>query len=505
MSVDQIELNRSGWIKKRSRHLKQWRRRFTRVEEQQYICTYHDETLKTCTEKIDVQPATIYYTIHNPTEFRIIAGDQTDQTLEFYFKCESITEANDWLRCLKKISKTHAILRTEFDDAQNDLDLVTASVSPRIIKQKGKNVSDDEINQMYMKAISLYQHKHYEECEYITNSVLTVHPKHPEALKLQRYLVQKRYEKSNKNKTKPDRKGVRTRFKTEPNINTNQNESKQSASDEVKAPEEPKEAHPCQIEFRRFIEDKIQLNKYYNDLTERFERAKYDDIRFLKDFDHDILSDEIGLRPLHVKCFFRKVEIFLNEVSLFQTWLAEMVIKLRTKRKFDKITTEGLIGLFENNGITTFEALYLYMKSKQDLERIVSIGDDGALCNNAVSEMLWKEMHRMARKQTLRLNTVAQSYSQVSVSMFGAIEGDHDDAFDFQFPGAGRGTIVDEYKTEGFVGDIEEDNKNQEDIDIIQGINSDFSVQVVEGVDMTTECPNNNKQTDDGVVESDDK
>eukprot|EP01084_Bolivina_argentea_P187618 323125_1 len=64
--------------------------------------------------------------------------------------------------------------------------------------------------------------------------------------------------------------------------------------------------HPCRIEFRRFLQQIIQFNEYYENLENRFAYAKYDDIRILKDFDAKMLEIEIGLQPLHCKLFMKK-------------------------------------------------------------------------------------------------------------------------------------------------------------------------------------------------------
>merc|ERR1712228_824663 len=74
---------------------------------------------------------------------------------------------------------------------KNDLNLiVTAKASQR-------NSIDDDINILYMKAVNLYQNKHYEECAAVTKSVLTLNPNHVEAGKLLEYIVTRKYETEN--------------------------------------------------------------------------------------------------------------------------------------------------------------------------------------------------------------------------------------------------------------------------------------------------------------------
>eukprot|EP01084_Bolivina_argentea_P241068 404792_1 len=183
-------------MKKRSRHLKKWRKRFTQIEEQQYLCTYNDETFKHCTEKIDIKQARIHYTINEPTEFHIYHDKKNKKNTEFWFQCESIEEATDWLRHLKKINGAQPDPNNENVHNMNDLDLITdenAISRPNIPSQPGhqpKEVSDLELNQLYIKALSLYQLKMYDACQNVTKSVLTVHPKHTEAVKLYEACIQ---------------------------------------------------------------------------------------------------------------------------------------------------------------------------------------------------------------------------------------------------------------------------------------------------------------------------
>eukprot|EP01083_Nonionella_stella_P075864 206437_1 len=457
---------KSGWIKKRSRIVKQWRKRFAQIKEDQYLCTYKDDLLKHCTETIDITQASIYYSINSPKAFNIYLAKENTY---FDFECDTVEEANDWLIHLKHINESYTQPATTNTQQPNDLDLITNAGADFIITDQiqtcrarngspeepgnEQKVSDSEVNQLYMKAIGLYQHQFYPQCQDVIKSVLALQPNHREALKLFEYLINREYEKVNDKKSK--KKKSRRRFKTVAVTKTtrtpkdktkssgqkqrfslwNKQSDKEVAStaadmtrDEFKEEEIVKESppqaklHPCQLEFRRFLTERIQLNKYYDDLVERFEMAKYNDIRFLKDFDRDTLTDEIGLRPLHVKCFLRKIEIFMNEVKLFEVWLEEIVMTQKKANQFNGVTSEGLMDLFENNGITTFEALYRYIKSKDDLERIMTGEDDLQLTNDMVYDVIWNSMDHIEKKQRSRIGTVDQTYKQINSAILGVSE-----------------------------------------------------------------------------------
>ena len=69
------------------------------------------------------------------------------------------------------------------------------------------------------------------------------------------------------------------------------------------------------IQFRRFLEDRVKLNKQYPDLYDRFEKLGYDDIRGIVDLDNETLKEEIGLKAFHCKTFMRKIKVFQNEAN----------------------------------------------------------------------------------------------------------------------------------------------------------------------------------------------
>eukprot|EP01084_Bolivina_argentea_P003296 6180_1 len=82
-------------------------------------------------------------------------------------------------------------------------------IQKKMAKSKSADSKTDHhvhASQLYMKAVSLYQNKHYEECERITKDVLRANPNHPQALQLYKNLVQQRlfrYNTNNNNNKKP--------------------------------------------------------------------------------------------------------------------------------------------------------------------------------------------------------------------------------------------------------------------------------------------------------------
>eukprot|EP01084_Bolivina_argentea_P182845 315593_1 len=139
-----LNISKSGWIKKQSHHLKQWNARFTRIEQEEYMCTYRDETCKNRTRKINIKHAKLYYMISEPTKFHIYSQDSND---EFHFECYSVKQATDWLICLKGINEATRRKRTQ----DNDLDLIAdttavmsfnALIGPGSVEQL---VSDTEV------------------------------------------------------------------------------------------------------------------------------------------------------------------------------------------------------------------------------------------------------------------------------------------------------------------------------------------------------------------------
>ena len=191
--------------------------------------------------------------------------------------------------------------------------------------------------------------------------------------------------------------------------------------------------------------------------------AKYNDIRFLKDFDKETL-DEIGLRPLHIKCFMRKIEIYMDEVKLLKEWLEDIVNKQKVKGKFNNVTIDGLIDKFENYGVTTFETLYKYIKTKDDLEKMIIGDDDETKFNKQIYNVLWNEMEKIESKQSQRMSIVSQSYSQVNLSLLG-IDNDNNsrnlEEYAFKFAPIAEQNSIDN-NLDDSLGNVSIDNEGDE-------------------------------------------
>jgi hypothetical protein len=94
-----VDIIKEGWLEKRSRHLKKWRRRWT-VLTSTYLATFKEERMYlTATEKI----AVIDFRNLGTSEDEI--GIQHTFRLDtakgsFYFKADSYVEKEMWLGCL---------------------------------------------------------------------------------------------------------------------------------------------------------------------------------------------------------------------------------------------------------------------------------------------------------------------------------------------------------------------------------------------------------------------
>eukprot|EP01084_Bolivina_argentea_P250851 420483_1 len=171
--------------------------------------------------------------------------------------------------------------------------------------------------------------------------------------------------------------------------------------------------NPCQTEFKRFLKEKVQLSEYYTDLYDRFASKQYNDIRLIRDIDEKHLKYDIGLNQLHCNVFLKKKEIFLQETKFFQQdWLKQIVEKQKQKGKVNNMTCDGMIDLFENHAILTFDALYEYINNREDLQKIF-----GEKNNHYIVDVLWDEIKAIKKQQTYRLSRVSQSYIRVSISM----------------------------------------------------------------------------------------
>eukprot|EP01084_Bolivina_argentea_P064394 117447_1 len=121
----------------------------------------------------------------------------------------------------------------------------------------------------------------------------------------------------------------------------------------------------CEIEFKRFLNAKIQFDQYYPDLYKRFEQAQCNSIRFLLDIDEQLLQQQIKMKPIHCKIFCKQVKQFECEVHEFRDWLRNVITESH------QFPVDSLIELFGDNGIWTHESFHRNILSKQDLNSVV--------------------------------------------------------------------------------------------------------------------------------------
>ena len=113
--------------------------------------------------------------------------------------------------------------------------------------------------------------------------------------------------------------------------------------------------HQCEIEFERFVKEKVvsgPAGQYYVD---RFNEKKINDIRLIEFIDYTFLKTEIGMNELHIRMMLKKVEKFKKDVVIFRSWLHSL-------KMYDEYYEK-----FEMNGIVTFELFYHYIISAQDI------------------------------------------------------------------------------------------------------------------------------------------
>ena len=289
----------------------------------------------------------------------------------------------------KKRSMTQEIIKPTLETPKN--------------KQESNKQDYDEIDEYFHKAASLYKNKQYDEAETILKLVTMIRPNHEEANRLYKYLSQKMY--INDNKEKPQTIG-HNKIVSSPSILFECKEEDEELGDDELCEDKNSDKDPCQIEFIRFLSDRVKLNKQYPDLHQRFEKLGYDDIRTVFDFDKETLTQEIKIKPLHCKTFMRKIQVFKNEANVFREWLKKIVCK---QIYMDDITSmDGLIDRLENKGILTFESFYRYILSKDDLIKI--IGKQ----YTKISHILWKEIEN--QQQELMIPSLPSSSSSSSAT-----------------------------------------------------------------------------------------
>lgn len=99
-----------GWIEKRSRHLKRWRRRWM-ILTPKYLETYKSENGKGRTERIILQQCATIKSVDEdlkiPLTFRL-----DSKTTSFYFKAEDQSSKEMWIGAIGKLMIKPGVLRS---------------------------------------------------------------------------------------------------------------------------------------------------------------------------------------------------------------------------------------------------------------------------------------------------------------------------------------------------------------------------------------------------------
>jgi hypothetical protein len=99
-----------GWIEKRSRHLKRWRRRWM-VLTSKYLCTFKSENLKGRTERILLQQCATIKSVDEdlkiPLSFRLDCRDTS-----FYFRALDVSSKEMWIGAIGKYMIKPGVLRS---------------------------------------------------------------------------------------------------------------------------------------------------------------------------------------------------------------------------------------------------------------------------------------------------------------------------------------------------------------------------------------------------------
>ena len=128
---------------------------------------------------------------------------------------------------------------------------------------------------------------------------------------------------------------------------TNKNEEKKEF--------ESRRHEKCEIEFERFVKEKVvsgAAGQYYVD---RFNQKKINDIRLIEFIDYTFLKTEIGMNELHVRMMLKKIEKFKKDMLIFINWLHSL-------KMYDEYYE-----IFEMNAIITFDLFYNQIRTHKDI------------------------------------------------------------------------------------------------------------------------------------------
>ena len=124
---------------------------------------------------------------------------------------------------------------------------------------------------------------------------------------------------------------------------------------QVEAPQKNR----CQLEFERFVLEKVADGGAGQEYIERFDEKHIDDIRILEFVDYDFLKKEIGMQEMHIRMMLKKIDKFKRDMRAFTEWMHSLKL---FGEYFDKL---------EKYGIITFDLFYERIKQAQDLTDII--------------------------------------------------------------------------------------------------------------------------------------
>ena len=117
--------------------------------------------------------------------------------------------------------------------------------------------------------------------------------------------------------------------------------------------------HQCELEFDRFIHEKIASGSVGQEYIRVFISKQINDIRVLEFVDESFLKNEIGMNDLHIRMMLKKVDKFKRDMNIFANWLLSLSL-------YDEY-----FDCFEMNGMLTFGLFHHYIKNAQSLADMI--------------------------------------------------------------------------------------------------------------------------------------
>ena len=115
----------------------------------------------------------------------------------------------------------------------------------------------------------------------------------------------------------------------------------------------------CQLEFERFVREKVADGGAGQEYIERFDEKQINDIRILEFVDYDFLQKEIGMQEMHIRMMLKKIDKFKRDMGAFTQWMHSLQL---FDEYFEKL---------EKYGIITLDLFYEQIKRPQDLTDII--------------------------------------------------------------------------------------------------------------------------------------